>query len=223
MKEKMAKLAHEFINNNKLKQIDYISLENAASDMGYDVIEFGSAYNDENVETVIRNLGLAEFTAKSRGFTYVDDKYRLIFICGALNEEEKLMVMAHELGHIACEHLNQGKILGKDVREEYEANEFAHYLMHRNLKNKWDEFFARHKKEAVVTAIALLLIAVFSVATVLFVKDSSYMEDWYVTPTGSKYHEKDCIFIKDKKSVKRLEKEAFETGDYEPCHMCLPK
>ena len=39
---------------------------------------------------------------------------------------------------------------------------------------------------------------------------------------GNKYHEKDCIFVKDKTNVHRMTEEEFESGEYEPCRICLP-
>ena len=43
-----------------------------------------------------------------------------------------------------------------------------------------------------------------------------------LTSTGNKYHEEECIFVKDKTNTRRLTIEEFESGDYEPCDICLP-
>ena len=39
-------------------------------------------------------------------------------------------------------------------------------------------------------------------------------------PTGSKHHEKDCGFVKDKDNAYRLTEESFESGKNEPCQIC---
>lgn len=49
-----------------------------------------------------------------------------------------------------------------------------------------------------------------------------YYGELYITSTGNKYHEKDCIFVKHKDNVERLKIEQFENGEYEPCDICLP-
>ncbi|MDO5478956.1 MAG: ImmA/IrrE family metallo-endopeptidase [Clostridia bacterium] len=222
MRDKTAKFTQNFINKCGLKKIDYKSLEDAASFMGYDVVEYNRDTNNEDVETVIQNLMLVEMVRKSRGFTYADDKYRLIFICESLNEEEKLLVIAHELGHIAMGHLSEGMILGKDVRDEYEANEFAHYLLNRKMTDKCKSFAVRHKKGAVIAGLIAVVIVFISVF-LMITGDKGYYGDYYITSSGFKYHKKECIFVKDKKNVRRIRVEEFETGEYEPCGMCLPE
>lgn len=52
-------------------------------------------------------------------------------------------------------------------------------------------------------------VTVFSTAS----KESSYYGELYVTPTGNKYHKKDCIFIKGKTNSRRMTKEEFESKD----------
>ena len=52
--------------------------------------------------------------------------------------------------------------------------------------------------------------------------EAIYTEDLYRTESGTKYHIKDCIYIKDRKDVFRLTKKEFESGEYEPCEACMP-
>ncbi len=80
----------------------------------------------------------------------------------------------------------------------------------------------KHKKLVILVCVCVLVavigVTVFSIVS----KENSYYGEYYVTSTGSKYHEKDCIFVKDKTNVRLLTKEEFENGDYEPCETCLP-
>ena len=55
----------------------------------------------------------------------------------SLTDQEKILVMAHEEGHYYCGHKSGNKAIS--AVEEYEANEFAHYLLYVNP-------LSRHKK-----------------------------------------------------------------------------
>lgn len=222
MNNNIKKLVKTFIKKYKLTSIDYSVLKNVAINMGYTVIEFNSTFNESDVETVIRNLDLSENVLKSRGFTYVSAEYRLIFVNEDLNDEEKLIVLSHELGHIVCEHFSVVPIIGNDVKEEYEANEFAHYVLNQSTFIKGKKLFAKNKKLVLsIITIVVLCILVFC-ATNIIKRKQSYYGEFYITTTGSKYHKKDCIFIKEKNNVERLTKEQFSTSEYSPCEMCLP-
>lgn len=216
------KKAHIFLKNNSLTTIDYNSLCNTMKNAGYTIIEFNCKVNDENVTTVIHNLNLDNYIKKSRGFTYISDRYRLIFINDDLNDNEKLLVLSHETGHIVCEHFMSTPIIGKDVEEEHEANEFVHWLLNPTLQVNIRNFINTKKKSAMISFILIISIAI-TLLTVYYVKkEKSYYGEYYITTTGSKYHEKECIFVKNKNNTCRLTKEEFETGDYEACEMCLP-
>ena len=154
---------------------------------------------------------------QSRCFTYRDDKYRIVFINEDLNEEERLVALAHEEGHIWNDHLTKDNVIGNDVIQEYEANEFAHYLLKDTTGKK--------KK----TSVIVLLCALVAVAGIIggFAFKAShdaavYTDDLYRTESGGKYHLRDCMFIKDKTNVYRLTREEFDSGEYEPCEACMP-
>ena len=125
--------AKKFARQNSLTNITYDKLRVVSENIGYTVIEFNNVFNDNNVETVIKNLKLEEVVQKSRGFTYVDKNYRLIFINEDLTKDEKIIVLSHEIGHVICKHFSSHHIIGNDVKEEYEANEFSHYLLNQNI------------------------------------------------------------------------------------------
>ena len=92
--------------------------------IGFTVIEFNNIFNEKDIETVIQNLGLSETVLQSRGFTFTDKNYRLVFINEDLNDEEKLYVISHELGHIVCGHYTTTPIIGRDVRENMKQMSF---------------------------------------------------------------------------------------------------
>ena len=211
-----------FKKKYNLTDITEKSICDTLQKQGYTVIYFNTIFNDENVSQIIENLKLEEAITSHKGFTYSNNKYRLVFVNEDLSEEERLMVLSHEEGHIFCEHTTCQPIIGQDVKQEHEANEFAHYLLHPNKSVKAKSWITKHKKFFISVCACIILvavgIAVFSIAS----KEQSYYGEYYITSTGDKYHEKGCIFVKNKNNVRRLTKEEFESGDYEPCQTCLP-
>lgn len=222
MSKKIKSKVRKFINKHLLYDVDFVGLKKAAEENGFTIVEYNSIINDADVSTIIEELNLEKSILCSRGFTYVDKNYRLIFVNADLNNEEKTLVLVHELGHIECEHFNMSSIIGKDVRQEYEANEFAHYLLNRNKIQKIVNLLSCHKR--VVFIIGLLIFTTLLSLGIYqgIKKEQSYMVNYYITSTGNKYHRKDCIFVKERTSVKRLSKEEFKNGYYEACDMCLP-
>ena len=158
MSNNIKEKATTFLRQYKLTTVNYSTLKKVANDIGYTIIEFDNIVNDKDVDTVIKNLDLGEAILKSRGFTYVSKDYRLIFINEGLNDEEKLLVLSHEMGHIACEHFSTAPIIGKDVKEEHEANEFSHYLLKESLFRKIKRTVSIHRKAFITTVIILCLI-----------------------------------------------------------------
>ena len=212
----------QFLESSHLQNNDYPSLIKAVEELGYTVIEFNSSYNDENTQTVLEELNLSAFIKKSKGFTYSFDEYRLIFINESLSKHEKQMVLSHEIGHIVCGHLISSPANSQNVQEEYEANEFSHQLLNPSKKVRFSVFTYKHKK-AIIAAVLAIVLVLSSTGIVLTVqKQSSYYGEYYVTSAGKKYHEKNCIFVKNKTNVRRLTKDEFNSGEYEACEICLP-
>lgn len=191
-------------------------------DQGFTIIVFNHIYNDKDVFEIITELKLSNMTDKSKCFTYVDRNHRLVFLHEDLSKEEKLLVLAHEEGHIFCEHFSHSPIIGKNVAEEYEANEFAHYVLNPSILSRTAALIMRHIR---ITAAILVMLALFiagSVGITHCIKEKSYYGDYYVSISGNKYHEKDCIFIKNKNNVRRMTIDEFKSGVYEACRVCLP-
>ena len=214
---------NQFIKQNRITTINYLALKEVAKNIGFTVIEFNNIFNDKDIETVIQNLGLDETVLRSRGFTYTDKNYRLVFINEDLNDDEKMYVLSHELGHIVCGHYTTAPIIGRDVKEEHEANEFSHYLLKNNFLRNFKIAITEHKRMAIVLVSVLFVILGLVVAGLVINKEKSYYGDFYITTTGDKYHQAECIHVKNNNNIERLTKEQFESGEYEPCGTCLPQ
>ena len=216
------KTVSAFKKKYRLNEITEETICSTLEKQGYTTIYFNAILNDGNVEQIISNLNLEDTITRHKGFTYSNDKYRLVFINEDLSSEERLMILAHEEGHIFCEHMNCSPIIGQDVRQEHEANEFAHYLLYPDNAERIKSAL-RNRKKTLISICACLLFIAIGVAIFSFVKsEPSYYGSYYVTTSGNKYHEKGCIFVKNKDNIRILTKEELESGEYEPCQICLP-
>ncbi len=216
------KKAKEFKRKLGLLDCTYAELRKITEKQGYTIVEFNHVVNEDAVKTLTDSLGLQENISHSKGFTYADKNYRIVFVHEDLSEEEKTKILAHENGHIYLGHFASSQVIGKDVQEEYEANEFAHYLQTDSVTTKMQNSIIKHKKTYVAFVSVLLVLAIIATAVGYIEKEKQYYGEYYITETGKRYHERDCIFVKDKNNIRRLTVEQFEAGEYEPCGICLP-
>ena len=187
------------------------------SRQGYTIIEFNGIAESPDVADLIAALHLEDQISHSRCFTYQDDKNRLLFVHEDLNEEERTIALAHEEGHIWCGHMARKNVFGEDVVQEHEANEFSHYL----LKDRQGK-----RKKKIAAAIIVSFAVLFGMGIGIYTKTEHekkvYTDDLYRTESGTKYHIRDCIYIKHRPDVFRLKKKELESGEYEPCEVCMP-
>ncbi len=215
------KKVKQFKKKFGLIECDLAGLMKATRDQGYTLVEFNHVSNEKAVRVLIESLGLEEYILRSKGFTYADKDYRIVFIHEDLNQEERTKVLAHENGHIFLGHFSNTQIIGKDVEEEYEANEFLHYLLNETAVTKISNHCKRHKKLYIaLLSVLLLIISAFAIMGFIFRKDT--FGEYYITSTGNKYHKSNCIFVKNKDNAKLMTKEQYSSDEYEPCGMCLP-
>lgn len=223
MDKNITKKVKAFLHDFELGKVTLEGLRTAIQKQGYTIIEYNGIADDANVSSLLQILELEQLAKSSKGFTYADAKRRLVFLHKGLSDEEQLMVLAHEEGHIYCDHFSSAPIIGKDVVEEHEANEFAHYLLHQSFGQKISQYISQHKKGVIAIACVVLLLIIGCLVYQYIAREQSYYGEYYITTTGNKYHEKDCIFVKDKNNTERLTKEQFEAGEYSPCAICLPE
>ena len=223
MSKTIKKIVNQFVKKHHITTVDYSVLRYIIKTIGFTIIEFNAIFNDKDVETIIQNLNLDEGILHSRGFTYTDKNYRLVFINEDLSDEEKLYVIAHELGHIVCCHYTTAPIIGRDVKEEHEANEFSHYLLKNDLLQRLKIYISEHKTMTIVLTSVLFVMLCSVVIGFVINKEKSYYGDFYITSTGNKYHQVDCIHVKNHNNIERLTKEQFESEEYKPCGTCLPQ
>ena len=95
---------------------------------GWEFISY--SLDDEKSLKLLNKLNLLDHAKHNPGFSYCNGDTRIIFYRNDLSEKEKVIVFAHELGHIKIGHLSSFGALGYDAGfitkpQEDEANDFA--------------------------------------------------------------------------------------------------
>lgn len=215
------KKVENFRTEYGIKQaVDSEILEDIFEKQGFTVIDFYHTVNDPDVQVLIDSLNISELAGRSEGFLYIDPNFRLVFVHGKLSADERRIVLAHEEGHYYCGH-GAIKEVGRDVIEEYEANEFAHYLLTGSFGTRVKADARRHKKKIAAAAIAVSIIFGGLYAAKEYHERQLYEGEYYVTMHGEKYHLENCVTIQEH-TVRRLTKEDVESGWYSPCSVCQP-
>lgn len=201
--------------------ISKITLENLLyiiEQQNFQILEYSQEETNDSVWDIIKKLKLTSYAKSGKAFAYQQGKTKLIFLCEELTADEKLYALAHEEGHILSGHFGSSD----SVEQEQMANEIAHYLLHPPLFVKLRTAILERKKLAIAILSVILGITIALIATSIIVRNNSYYGEYYITENGTKYHEKDCMIIKDKNNIHRLTKSVYESGDFEPCQVCLP-
>lgn len=209
-----------FLKKYRPARIDVRTLQAALEQQGYTVIRFSRLANDPNLTALIRALQVEPYIASTRGFTYASADFRLVFLHADLSAEEAAMVLAHEQGHILCGHTATQAIVGQDVQQEHEANEFAHMLLHPPLPVRARLFVRRRKKLCLWLCAGLAALAVAGGVLAVVARNNTYYGEYYLTETGAKYHTAQCGYVRDKTNIRRMTKEDYASGKYAPCEKC---
>lgn len=208
------------INNISVSVKD---VEKVIAKQGFTIIEF-SLLDDDTVDSslVIRELGLSEYALSEKGFTYADSDIRLVFVNRDLTDEEKLLVLLHEEGHILCKHYSHLPVFGESVIEESEANLFLAFVTNPSLVDKFLILMTIKKKMFMAIGVTLGCIALAAGLYEYNVRESSYHGRFFVTANGRKYHKENCLIVKNRNNVRRVTVQEVQNGLYSPCKICLP-
>lgn len=215
-------IAAQILKKYKLIKPSLDELVYIASENGYDIIDYSKDENLDSIMTLADRLSIQPYIETGVAFTYKNNGTKLIFLCESMTNDEKLYALAHELGHIFCNHFSANSQSVSSVKEEREANEFAHYLLESSLGVKINVLLFKYKKMLTISLSILFIITVAFSIWKYAIDEKPYLEEYFKTTNGEKYHEKDCIIIKDKNNVKRVTEKDMRTKKYEPCQVCLP-
>ncbi len=205
--------------------ISKVTLENLlyiVDQQGFEILEYSQLDESDSVWGIIKNLGLTQYAKSGKAFAYQHGNTKIVFLCEELTADEKLYALAHEEGHILCGHLGSNVNNSSSVEQEKLANEIAHYLLHPPLIVRLQIKILERKKLAIIILVSLICGTLIFTSVSLILRNNNYYGEYYITENGTKYHEKDCMIIKDKNNTHRLTKSDYESGEYEPCQVCLP-
>lgn len=211
----------EMLSRYKLSKVSLDNLVYIIEDQGFEIIEYISG-EDLSANLLIERLDLTNYSRANKAFAYQCGDSKFIFVSEDMSAAEKLYALAHEAGHIFCGHLKDGNMTCS-VEEEYEANEFAHAILHPRRRDCFVQWIREHKKVVCFGALTLVIVFAVAIGIARAERQRSYYGKYYITDSGHKYHEAECIFVKDKSNVERLTKEDFYSGEFEPCQICLPE
>lgn len=212
--------ASSLLSEYRLQTITLDNLVYIIEDQGYEIVEYN--LEDLAARHLLDKMGLTEYARARKAFTYKQSAARFVFIFEDLSAKEKLFALAHEVGHIICGHLKDGNT-EYSVDEEYEANEFAHHLLHPGQWLRIKSWIMAHRNIAITVATIALLVIFGAIIATNVIRNNSYYGEYYITESGEKYHQADCIFVKDKTNVERLTEKDYYSGEYEACQICLPE
>ena len=215
-------LASEARKKMRISRVTDQSLRSLIQSQGYAVVEFYPHALEPDLEMISQRFDLSEYFSQQNGFTFASAECRFVFINANLSNEEKMVVLAHEEGHIACEHMDRCPVLGRSVLDEDEANQFSFYLLHPTVFDTFRSSLSNHWHQILIFLLVLAVIG-FSVALVMNKPSKNVSHPvYYVTADGEKYHEKDCMTIKNHTGVRKITEDELLSGKYEACKVCLP-
>ncbi len=215
MSEKAKRAAGRVLISHGVTRVTLDTLIQVFNDLNCEVIDL----DPDSPDILISRLALPETVTAQDAFVYRNRDMCLVFVNEQLEVEERVYAFSHELGHILLGHLeNSAYVSG--VRQEYEASEFVHYLLNPPLSVRLRAVLSGHRRLVLGICAALLCVMLgLGIWQHTRVQDSFFGE-YYVTRSGTRYHVKDCIMIRNKTNVRRLTKE--EVSKYQPCSICMP-
>lgn len=198
--------------------------------LGYHVLYIGTP--DGNRE--MQRYSLTDYKDKL-AFSYTADTCNLIFISNTLSEDEKLLYLLHECGHILANHINMDANEIDSTRAEKEANEFAYTVLLVGSRKQKTRYKGPFCISFVLAVMFMVLTAVLvfcdppkvsqTLSRSAFTNASSGTEEAddnvvYVTPHGQKYHVPSCRYVKGRNDIIAISPE--EASKYDPCKVCNP-
>lgn len=237
----MMKMSKRFIREYKLrfKEITPELLIGILKSQGFTVIEFNPCKNDEDVEKLFAMLGLPALKDISvPAFTYSDKDNKFVFIRNTLNSSDLTFALLHEEGHIFGEHnFKDGFANNTQIQKEQEATIFAEEVQ---------SFRKRKRKELIIHSSVLTIVIVLMIIAAHYkvlqtpdtirtktdtinaapiaeevISDKEECEFVYITPSGERYHTRNCGYTRDRKDITELTIEAAEDEGYSPCYYCI--
>ncbi|MDO5398261.1 MAG: ImmA/IrrE family metallo-endopeptidase [bacterium] len=120
-------------NNIHSLPISTSTIERMIQNLGFKLISYNIPLNNEDIDE-FNELGLLEIAKTFKAFTYVDNDYKFVFYRANLSAQDRIYILAHELGHICLGHFTvSGVRCSSDLKskspQEIESDNFAFELL----------------------------------------------------------------------------------------------
>ena len=206
--------ARAFLSEFHHRPFSVSDLEKALQAQGFSLVEYSRLSNGRDVTTLLTSLQLFDYAAKQSAFTYQDPNLRIVFLQENLSQQEKMILLSHELGHILCRHLEHTSVTGPGagVLEEQEVNDFSARLLRYNKS-------CRPRRIAMWAGLGTVVLAL--VGFLLFGTPSRVNPTVYLTESGRCYHKEDCKFVAGKSNITSISRRQAEDAGYDACTWCF--
>ncbi|MBQ8435306.1 MAG: hypothetical protein IJX24_04790 [Oscillospiraceae bacterium] len=226
--------AKNFIKEYNISKIDIEILRTIINKLGYKLIEYNLFFNIEHTDKLVIGLELEKELRSKFCFTYKNEHMSYIFVREGIKENELILILLQELGHIYMKHLDNDVTENSSIYE-FEADLFAVDVLKLVNRNKKIRYLMPFALGLVVTSLLLFTVIFVSnksgsveyqynnseIASEATASDENNTNVYYVSHSGSKYHTADCYHI-DVAECAALTLEEIQKLGYEPCKTCRP-
>ncbi len=217
------------LKKRQYKKLMLDDLYEIIEEKGFKVIEYKKYNYTKEFRALIDRLGIEKEIQENDSLFYCNNNLKFIFLRGDVSNEDKYILLSHEIAHIYDNKILDSELLYTNAQKENFANEFTHYLTKPSLILKVFNFLI---KKPLVSTIAMFIIASsvgvslnhninFSRETIPAVNLSSTSTIYQVTSTGEKYHKDFCKHVKYKLNTRDLTFEDAISEGYLPCLDCI--
>ncbi len=227
MNKTAKQLAYKTLQKYKLRNSrNFNDITNIIEKQGFIVIPFKKCNNAEDVSACVEKLHLEEIIKNKDSFIYLSNNLKLVFINSDLSDEDKYILLCHELGHILDPSLQNSNFTRFKIQNEEFANEFSYHLQNPSLliRLKSSKFF----KPVLISLFSICLLIVCSIWLInvsknfFVVNSTNITETYYVTSSGKRYHRDFCIIVKNRTSITEYKTlEDVKSNGYTPCLLCI--
>ncbi len=211
------KQAYNFLKKFHISSPALHNLKEAIDKQGYTIIEYSHILNSDDVETLLVSLNLKEFSLTTQCFTFKNADYKLIFIKEGLSQDEQLILLAHEEGHIFCGHMDNN-LNELSISNENEANLFASALLKQSVFREIRLMFAFHRTKILIGLSVVLIFAIMSLVGLYLYHTRA--NKYCITNSGDRYHLPNCEAVYDHNVIFGNSYEFKKLGRT-PCNICL--
>ncbi|MBR5236907.1 MAG: ImmA/IrrE family metallo-endopeptidase [Clostridia bacterium] len=220
------RLAFETRKQNKLySTLTYENLQHIIEEKGFQVVPYKKYNNSKDISACIAKLNLENEIQQHDSFLYLNNNLKLVFINSDLPTKDKCILLCHELGHIVDPALLTSALSHSTIQREEFANQFSFYLQNPSYFVRLLSFFSLKPVTITILTIFLFLVVGFGLHithTYLHIPTLQIeTTEYYVTPSGDKYHNHFCVIVKNRNNVSAYPLNELIENGYEPCRLCI--